>query len=74
MRGERRLGQLLLEQKKNEGGRTEKTGSAKEPVDLVPTLSDMGIDKKLSSRAQKVADSQDYLSYFLLILIVTGVL
>ncbi len=59
MRGERRLGQLLLEMEKNKG-RAEKSGagsrsSQAEPRKAVPRLADMGIDKKLSSRAQKVA-------------------
>ena len=31
------------------------TGAAKELVAAVPTLADAGIDKKLSSRAQKLA-------------------
>jgi hypothetical protein len=38
----------------NEGGRPKKTGSDIELV-IVPTLADAGIDKKLSSRAQKLA-------------------
>jgi len=57
MRAERRVGQLIAEQKKtvglNEGGRPTKTGASEEPVK--PTLSDAGIDKKLSARAQKLA-------------------
>jgi hypothetical protein len=63
IRSEWRLGQLLIEQKKtvglNKGGRPERgtvteTGSDMEPVD-VPTLAEIGIDKKLSMRAQKLA-------------------
>lgn len=69
IRAERRLGQLIAEQKAteglNQGGRPpEKTGSKSEPVSVarqeapaqpVPTLAEAGIDKKLSSRAQKLA-------------------
>jgi hypothetical protein len=68
IRAERKLGQLLDEQKRetglNKGGRpaTEtgaseepvKTGATKEPV-YVPTLAEAGIDKKTSARAQKLA-------------------
>ncbi len=39
---------MLKEQKK--------TSTFEEPVNPDPTLSDMGIDKKLSNRSQKVAD------------------
>lgn len=72
IRAERRLGQLIAEQKEtvglNAGGRPPETGSKIEPVlpsrppgeylelrDERPTLSDIGIDKKLSSHSQKVA-------------------
>lgn len=68
IRAERRLGQLIEEQKRetglNRGGRPSvetgsdeapvKTGSVREPVSI-PTLADAGIDKKTSSRAQKLA-------------------
>jgi hypothetical protein len=58
MRAERRLGELITVQKEtvglNQGGRPTKTGSNEEPVS-VPTLADAGIDKKLSSTAQKLA-------------------
>lgn len=59
LRAERRLGILIDQQKAtvglNRGGRpAEKTGANEEPVS-VPTLADAGIDKKLSSRSQKVA-------------------
>ncbi len=46
------------------GGKSEQkkyknhTGSSKAPVKPQPTLSDMGIDKNLSSRAQKVAKAE----------------
>ncbi len=52
---------MLKEQGKNVGGKSEQkkyknhTGSTEEPVYSEPTLSDMGISKKLSSRAQKMA-------------------
>jgi len=59
-RAERRLGEMLREQKEtvglHEGGRPSKTGSDEEPVSR-PTLADAGIDKKLSSRAQKLAEA-----------------
>lgn len=51
---ERRMGELLAQQPKNEGGRPAKTGNQDEPVSA-PTLSDLGISKKESSRAQKLA-------------------
>jgi N6-adenosine-specific RNA methylase IME4 len=64
LRAERRLGQMLAEQKKTvgmqSGARGRKgagtRGSKKEPhVDAPPMLSEAGIDKKLSARAQKLA-------------------
>ena len=58
MRAERRLGEMLRQQKEttglNPGGRPTKTGANKEPV-YTPPLADAGIDKKLSARAQKMA-------------------
>ena len=57
IRAERRLGELIKLQKNtvglNVGGRP-KTGAAEVPV-FQPTLADVGIDKKMSSRAQKLA-------------------
>jgi N6-adenosine-specific RNA methylase IME4 len=60
MRAERRLGEMLRAQKETvglaAGGKPyQSTGSTLEPVERKPTLADAGIDKKLSSRAQKVA-------------------
>jgi len=65
MRAERRLGEMLVEQKATVGfnrgtagtGRPNLGGAAAEPpkVDHRPTLAEAGIDKKLSSRAQKLA-------------------
>lgn len=60
MRAERRLGELIKWQKEtvglNKGGNPNlPTGSKKEPVEKPPTLAEVGIDKKLSSRAQKMA-------------------
>lgn len=63
---ERRLGQLIAEQKEtvglNRGGgekgigrRGKQCGSKKEPHSAPPTLAEAGIDKKLSSTAQKLA-------------------
>ena len=58
MRAERKLGEILKNTKKNVGAKGSKvTGSKQEPVrDKTPTLSALGIDKKLSSRAQKLAN------------------
>ncbi len=63
IRAERRLGEMLIEQKDTvgmatggeHGGRSSLDGSRKEPSKKRPTLADAGIDKKLSSRAQKIA-------------------
>lgn len=61
IRAERRLGELIVQQKEtvglNKGARgSVVTGSIREPVkDDRPTLAQVGIDKKLSSHAQKVA-------------------
>jgi hypothetical protein len=56
LRAERRLGIMLAEQKRidgmNKGGRP-KTSSSEEEVS-VPSLPEMGIDHKLSSRAQRI--------------------
>jgi hypothetical protein len=61
IRAERRLGELLVEQKATVGlnrglvGRAV-SGSFVEPLkDTRPTLADIGVDKKLSSHAQRVA-------------------
>lgn len=59
IRAERRLGELIAEQKAgeglNQGGRPpEKTGREQRPVST-PTLAEAGISKDLSSRAQKLA-------------------
>lgn len=59
LRAERRLGIMLTEQKTSQGlnrggGGRDSTGSRLVPVDAAPTLADVGIDKKLSSRSQKV--------------------
>jgi|TARA_R100001530_G_scaffold4252_1_gene5838 hypothetical protein len=59
MRAERRLGELITAQKETVGlapaGRPRKIGSDEEPISRPPTLAEAGIDKKLSSRAQKLA-------------------
>ena len=54
-----RVGQMLREQKETvgfaKGGQPyQATGSVLEPVEL-PTLADVGIDKKLSMRSQQLA-------------------
>ena len=54
------MGEILRDAPKNEGGRPpEKTGSAAAPVLEPPTLADMGLTKKQSSRAQKLAKVSD---------------
>lgn len=50
---ERRLGELLAERPKNKG--TLRRGSELEPREDAPTLAEIGVDKKLSARAQKLA-------------------
>lgn len=60
-RAERRLGELLAEQKANGGlatGHRFTGGSDSEPP-AAPTLAELGIDKKLSSRAQQTAAIPD---------------
>ena len=53
-RAERKLGELQRTQPKAKGGKPyQSTGSKSEPV--TSTLTDLGITKKLSSRAQKLA-------------------
>lgn len=58
---ERRLGELIRAQKETVGLNrgTLRRGSRKEPRDNKPTLAEAGIDKKLSSRAQKLASIPD---------------
>ncbi len=48
------LGQMLAQTPKNEGGRPLKTGNAEEPVSE-PTLSYIGVSKRLSARSQQLA-------------------
>ena len=64
IRAERRLGQMLSEQKESGGfakgsqGRFKTispTGGSEEEPPVPPTLAEVGISKKLSSRAQKIA-------------------
>ena len=63
LRAERRLGELIGDQKHGGGlatgaqygGRAKIDGSRAEPSIKTPTLAELGIDKKLSSRAQKIA-------------------
>lgn len=56
----RRLGEMIKAQKAtiglDKGGGDTSTGSRKVPVQAPPSLEDAGIDKKLSSRAQKYAE------------------
>ena len=58
IRAERRLGEMLREQKETVGLAkgspcNQYTGPVPEKNQSTPTLADVGIDKKLSSRAQK---------------------
>lgn len=57
-RAERRLGEMLLASDRAKGGRpSEKTRSDPEQVfEAPPTLAEAGIDRKLSSRAQRLAE------------------
>jgi hypothetical protein len=58
IRAERRLGELIKQQKETVGLNTGAMGIGKSVVptgNRTPTLADVGIDKKLSSHAQKVA-------------------
>jgi N6-adenosine-specific RNA methylase IME4 len=57
IRAERRLGEMLKASERNAG--TLRRGSDTEPRDTTPTLDEIGIDKKLSSRAQKLASISD---------------
>ncbi len=55
-RAEKRLGELLKETERAPAGRpSQGIGSESEPISKPPTLAEMGIDKKLSARAQKLA-------------------
>jgi len=54
IRAERKLGELIAEQKRGDG--LAKPGPKSVPTgNRIPTLAEAGIDKKLSSRAQKMA-------------------
>jgi hypothetical protein len=60
-RAERRLGEMVIHLKNTSGLASGgmpyqgTTGSDLEPVERTPTLNEIGIDKKLSSQAQKLA-------------------
>lgn len=61
LQAERRLGELLKAAPKNTGAagggkKDAPRGSIVEPRDTTPTLADLGIDKKLSARAQRLAE------------------
>jgi len=55
LRSERRWGELYAASEKAKGGGDTSTGSRKVPVQEKPTLKDMGVDKKFSSKCQKLA-------------------
>jgi len=60
LRAERRMGLLIREMNLHKGGRPKvKTGTDEEPVSEPVKLADLGVDKKLSSRAQKVGGIAD---------------
>lgn len=52
----KRLGEILKETPKHEGGRPLKTHSREESVLLIPTLADLGIQRKTSMLAQQLAE------------------
>lgn len=61
MNTERQMGEFLKAMPKNQGGNLEtlknvSTGTKPEPVESPPTLREIGITKKQSSQAQKLAD------------------
>lgn len=63
LRAERRLGQMILDQRAtgmlNRGGRP-KTGSSADPVSpALPTLAEAGVDKHLADRSRKLAAVPD---------------
>ncbi len=59
IRAEHRLGELLIEQRAstglNAGGRPRITGAGEEQVSGLTTLEEIGVDRKLSSRAPRLA-------------------
>lgn len=56
---ERRLGEYLRQTPKDRGGGDTSTGTRSEPVQSPPTLAELGISKKLSSEAQRLANIPD---------------
>lgn len=61
VRAERRMGILLREMNLHQGGKPSKnqTGDRSEPVTTTQKLKEMGVSKRLSSRAQKVGGIAD---------------
>jgi hypothetical protein len=58
LRAERKLGEILRVTPKNVGAKGSVSGSKREPVkDTTKSLADLGIGKKISSRAQILADT-----------------
>lgn len=63
IRAERRLGEMIRTQKETvglatggeHGGKAKIDGTREEPSNVRPTLADVGISKKLSSRSQAIA-------------------
>ncbi len=63
MRAERRLGEMIKGAPKNGGTRGQLTGDvpvggsvSAPPTDATPTLAEVGLTKKQSSKARKIAD------------------
>ena len=56
LRAERKMGEMLRDQEMNKGGEPEKeTYQSHDATSRTPTLSEVGITKSMSSRAQKIA-------------------
>ena len=58
----KRLGNMLKETDRNKGEAGQFTGSAKRVPPAPPTLLDLGIDKKVSSLAQKTIEAKEELT------------
>jgi len=58
LEAERKMGEMLQETERAKGGRPTETSSSVEPV-LEPTLAELGLTKKESSRAQLLANIPD---------------
>ncbi len=52
---ERKMGEMLAQTERDKGGRPPETGNATLPVSTSPTLADLGLTKRDSAEAQKLA-------------------